>query len=72
MATNTLTILITPGGNSSPALEFINLILKQLFDNIDLPRGALNDAIEFGFGRFVIDSDFTPIRHWQLIEILFR
>ena len=69
IATKTLTILITPGGSSSPPLSFSILSSKACFDQIDLSGRAIDDATELVFHGFVIDADFAPVRHRQLIEI---
>ena len=51
------------------AFELFNFVLEGVLDQIDLSSRAIDDATELVFRGFVIDADFTPVRHRQLIEI---
>ncbi len=52
-------------------LELLDFVLERPLDQIDLAGRALDDAAELVFHRFIVDANFAPVRHRQLIEIIF-
>ena len=60
MATKTLTILMTPGGSSSPSLQALDLLVEDRLDHVDRSSTFCDDALDLILRARVVDLDRRP------------